>query len=73
MMDKSTTRNRKMIIIVLVNFIRGSVFFGSYDVSNSSMDSTKMYNLFEESIEKIEKENIVQIVTDNAIENVIAC
>ncbi|KAH0722285.1 hypothetical protein KY289_005329 [Solanum tuberosum] len=41
----------------------------SYDASDSSTDSNKMFNLFEKTIMKIGKENVVQVVTDNASEN----
>nr|XP_018630457.2 uncharacterized protein LOC104108482 [Nicotiana tomentosiformis] len=72
MMDKWTTRNEKMVINVLVNSPRGSVFLESYDAGNSSTDATKMYNLFANTIEKIGKEDVVQVVTDNTSENVSA-
>nr|XP_025884104.1 uncharacterized protein LOC101249139 [Solanum lycopersicum]XP_025884105.1 uncharacterized protein LOC101249139 [Solanum lycopersicum] len=72
MMDKWTARNGKMIINILVNSPIGSVFLGSVDASNESTDSTKMYKLFESTIERIGPENVVQIVTDNASENVKA-
>ncbi|XP_015065814.1 uncharacterized protein LOC107011018 [Solanum pennellii] len=72
MMDKWTARNGKMIINILVNSPIGSVFLGSVDASNECTDSTKMYKLFESTIERIEPENVVQIVTDNASENVKA-
>jgi len=58
-----------MVINVLVNSPRGSVFLESYDASDSSTDSNKMFNLFEKTIMKIGKENVVQVVTDNASEN----
>ncbi|TMW99406.1 hypothetical protein EJD97_002627 [Solanum chilense] len=70
MMDKWTTRNGKMIINIVVNFSIGSVFLGS--VGNESTDSTKMYKLFESSIERIGPENVLQIITDNASEHVKA-
>ncbi|XP_055812957.1 uncharacterized protein LOC129882601 [Solanum dulcamara] len=69
MMDKWTTRNGKMIINVLVNSPKGSVILESHDASDSSTDSNKMFNLFEKTILKIGKENVVQVVTDNASEN----
>ncbi|XP_019241942.1 PREDICTED: uncharacterized protein LOC109221977 [Nicotiana attenuata] len=62
----------KMIINVLVNSPRGSVFLESHDASNFSTDESKMYSLFRKTIDKIEKENVVQVVTDNASENVSA-
>ncbi|XP_070002609.1 uncharacterized protein [Nicotiana sylvestris] len=61
-----------MVINVLANSSRGSVFLVSYNASNSSTDATKMYNLFAKTIEKVGKENVVQVVTDNASENVSA-
>nr|XP_018626576.1 uncharacterized protein LOC108945274 [Nicotiana tomentosiformis] len=69
MMDKWTTKNEKMVINVLVNYPRGSVFLESYDASDSSTNSDKMFNLFEKTLLKIGKENVVQVVTDNASEN----
>ncbi|KAF3674774.1 hypothetical protein FXO38_05057, partial [Capsicum annuum] len=72
MMDKWTTRNVRMIINILVNCSIGSIFLGSVDASNESTTGTKMYNLFEKTIEDIGPENIVQVVTDNASENVKA-
>ncbi|XP_015072768.1 uncharacterized protein LOC107016988 [Solanum pennellii] len=60
MMDKWTARNDKMIINILVNSPIGSVFLGSVDASNESTDSTKMYMLFENTIERIGPKNIVQ-------------
>ncbi|KAF3682083.1 hypothetical protein FXO37_02537 [Capsicum annuum] len=48
----------------------GSIFLGSVDASNESTTSTKMYNLFEKTIEDIGPKNIVQVVMDNASENV---
>ncbi|XP_075092047.1 uncharacterized protein LOC107764674 [Nicotiana tabacum] len=71
-MDKWIVRNEKMIINVLVNSPRGSVFLESHDASNSSTDGIKIYNLFRKTIDKIGKQNIIQIVTDNASENVSA-
>ncbi|OIT06961.1 hypothetical protein A4A49_18386 [Nicotiana attenuata] len=70
MMDKWTARNEKMIINILVNSPKGSLFLESVDASDSSTDSTKMYSLFKSTIDSIGAENIVQVVTDNASENV---
>ena len=69
MMDKWTTRNGKMVINVLVNSPSGSVFLESYDASNSSTDSNKMFNLFEKTLMKVRQENVVQVAIDNASEN----
>ncbi|XP_019237352.1 PREDICTED: uncharacterized protein LOC109217548 [Nicotiana attenuata] len=72
MMDKWTARNGKMIINILVNSPKGSLFLESVDASDSSTDSTKMFSLFKSTIDSIGAENIVQVVTDNASENVKA-
>ncbi|XP_016507314.2 uncharacterized protein LOC107824999 [Nicotiana tabacum] len=42
MMDKWTARNEKMIINILVNSPKGSLFLESVDASDSLTDSTKM-------------------------------
>ncbi|XP_019253995.1 PREDICTED: uncharacterized protein LOC109232704 [Nicotiana attenuata] len=72
MMDKWTARNGKMITNILVNSPKGSLFLESVDASDSSTDSTKMFSLFKSTIDSIGAENIVQVVTDNASENVKA-
>ncbi|XP_070028065.1 uncharacterized protein [Nicotiana sylvestris] len=69
MMDEWKVKNEKMVINVLVNSPRGSVFLESYDASDSSTDSNKMFNLFEKTILKVGPENVVQVVIDNASEN----
>ncbi|XP_075111466.1 uncharacterized protein LOC142181809 [Nicotiana tabacum] len=72
MMDKWIVRNGKMIINILVNSLKGSLFLESVYASNSSTDSTKMYSLLKSTIDSIGAENVVQVVTDNASENVKA-
>ncbi|XP_019244884.1 PREDICTED: uncharacterized protein LOC109224804 isoform X2 [Nicotiana attenuata] len=72
MMDKWTARTGKMIINVLVNSPRGSLFLESIDASDSSTDHIKMFTLFQNTIEKIGPSKVVQVVTDNASENVKA-
>ncbi|XP_060170974.1 uncharacterized protein LOC132601945 [Lycium barbarum] len=72
MMDKWMARTGKMIINVLVNSPKGSLFLESIDASDSSTDSIKMFSLFQSTIEKIGPENVVQVITDNATENVKA-
>ncbi|XP_019242058.1 PREDICTED: uncharacterized protein LOC109222111 [Nicotiana attenuata] len=61
-----------MIVNILVNSPKGSLFLESVYESDSSTDSTKMYSLFKSTIDSIGAENVVQIVTDNASENVKA-
>ncbi|XP_047260644.1 uncharacterized protein LOC124893838, partial [Capsicum annuum] len=59
MMDKWTARTGKMIINVLVNFPRASLFLDSIDASDT--DSIEMFSLFKSTIEKIGPENVVQV------------
>jgi len=70
MMDKWPARNGKMIINILVNSPISSVFLGFVDASNKSTNSTKMYNLFKKTIERIGSGNVIQAVIDNASKNV---
>ncbi|XP_075103563.1 uncharacterized protein LOC142178132 [Nicotiana tabacum] len=72
MMDKWTARTGKMIINVLVNSPKGSLFLESINASDSSTDHIKMFTLFQNTIEKIGPSKVVQVVTDNASENVKA-
>ncbi|XP_075081470.1 uncharacterized protein LOC107808014 isoform X1 [Nicotiana tabacum] len=72
MMDKWTVRNGKIIINILVNSPKGSLFLESIDASHSSTDSTKMYSLFKSTINSIGAENVVQVITDTGGENVKA-
>ncbi|XP_070006063.1 uncharacterized protein [Nicotiana sylvestris] len=72
MMDKWTARNGKIIINILVNSPKRSLFLESVDASDSSTDLTKMYSLFKSTIDSIGAENIVQVVMDNANESVKA-
>ncbi|XP_019252818.1 PREDICTED: uncharacterized protein LOC109231627 [Nicotiana attenuata] len=72
MMDKWTARTGKMIINVLVNSPRGSLFLESIDASDSSTNHMKMFTLFQNTTEKIGPSKVVQVVTDNASENVKA-
>lgn len=68
-MDKRTTKNGDMVINVLVNSPKRSVFLESYDVSDSSTNYDKMFYLFEKTTTKIRKENVVQVVIDDTTEN----
>ncbi|TMX02980.1 hypothetical protein EJD97_018890, partial [Solanum chilense] len=54
------------------NSPKGSIFLESNDSDDSSTDLIKMFSLFQNTIKKIEVENIGQVVTDNVAENVKA-
>ena len=51
---------------------KGSIFLESIDLSDSSTDSIKMFSIFQNTIKKIEVENIGQVVTNNVAGNVKA-
>lgn len=70
MMNKWTARTEKMIINVMVNSPKGSVFLESIDASNSSTDSIKMFSLFQDTKEKTGAKNVTQVVINNSRENV---
>lgn len=70
MMNKWTARTEKMIINVMVNSPKGSVFLESIDASNSSTDSIKMFSLFQDTKEKTGAKNVIQVVINNSRENV---
>ncbi|XP_070010172.1 uncharacterized protein [Nicotiana sylvestris] len=72
MMDKWTAKIGKMIINVLMNFSGGSLFLESIDASDASTGHIKMFTLFQNTIEKIDPSKVVQVVTNNASENVKA-
>lgn len=45
MMYKWTTKNGKMVINVLINYPKGSVFLEAHDAGDSYTNSNKMFKL----------------------------
>nr|GMD88020.1 uncharacterized protein LOC109167856 [Ipomoea batatas] len=72
MMDKWKDRRGRAFINVLVNCSLGSYFLESVDVSKDTVDANKMLELFETFVNQVGKDNVVQVISDNASENVRA-
>ncbi|XP_019155165.1 PREDICTED: uncharacterized protein LOC109152037 [Ipomoea nil] len=72
MMDKWTDRRGRAFINILVNCSLGSYFLQSVDVSTDTVDATKMLELFETFVNQVGKDKVVQVISDNASENVRA-
>nr|GMD15937.1 uncharacterized protein LOC109167856 [Ipomoea batatas] len=72
MMDKWTDRRSRSFINILVNCSLGSYFLESVDVSKDTVDANKMLELFETFVNQVEKDKVVQVISDNASENVRA-
>nr|GLL29490.1 uncharacterized protein LOC109152037 [Ipomoea trifida] len=72
MMDKWTDRRGRSFINILVNCSLGSYFLESVDVSKDMVDANKMLELFETFVNQVGKDKVVQVISDNASENVRA-
>lgn len=72
MADGWTDRNGRVLVNFLMNTPKGSVFLDTVDASDYSKTGAKMCDLLSKYIEQIGAENVVQVVTDNASENVLA-
>ncbi|XP_019169551.1 PREDICTED: uncharacterized protein LOC109165304 [Ipomoea nil] len=71
-MDKWTDRRGRVFINILVNCSLGSYFLQSVDVSTDTVDAKKMLELFETFVNQVGKDKVVQVISDNASENVRA-
>ncbi|XP_042007493.1 uncharacterized protein LOC121756101 [Salvia splendens] len=58
--------SQRDIINFLVNSPKGSVFIKSVDVSNIVKDANALLPMFEEIVDYVGEQNVIQIVTDNA-------
>ena len=67
MTDGWTDRRRRTLINFLVNSPKGSVFLKSIDASRISKTAEKIFHMIDEVVEEVGEENVVQIVTDNAV------
>ncbi|CAH1430634.1 unnamed protein product [Lactuca virosa] len=56
----------KYIVNFLVNSPKGSVFLKSLDVSEIKKDANTLFKMLDGMVDEIGKENVVQVVTDNA-------
>lgn len=65
MSDGWTDTRHRHLINFLANSPAGTFFLGSVDASNEVADATMLADLLEKQIEKVGKEYVVQVVTDN--------
>ncbi|XP_043705470.1 uncharacterized protein LOC122655330 [Telopea speciosissima] len=72
MSDGWTDRKGSHLINFLVNCTEGTFFLGSMDASSQIQDAKMLFELLDSRIEEIGKENVVQVVTDNASNYVAA-
>ncbi|XP_019157446.1 PREDICTED: uncharacterized protein LOC109154013 [Ipomoea nil] len=69
MTDAWTDRKRRSIMNLCVNSRLGTVFLSSKECSNEAHTSQFIFEYVEEGIAEVGEENVVQIVTDNAANN----
>ena len=72
MADGWTDKRGRTLINFLVNCPRGTMFVESVDASSYSKDGQKLFELLDKFVEKVGKENVVQVITDSAAANVLA-
>lgn len=65
MSDGWTDTSKRHLINFLVNSPAGTFFLGSVDASGKVADAHMLANLLEEQIDKVGREHVVQIITDN--------
>lgn len=65
MSDGWTDTRHRHLINFLANSPAGTFFLGSVDASSEVADATMLADLLEKQIEKVGKEYVVQVVTDN--------
>ncbi|KAL8532011.1 hypothetical protein ACS0TY_008567 [Phlomoides rotata] len=72
MVDGWTDKRQRTLINFLINSPRGLVFIESVDASEYAKTGEKMCELIDRIIVKVGVENVVQIITDNASNMVLA-
>ncbi|KAJ9542777.1 hypothetical protein OSB04_029283 [Centaurea solstitialis] len=72
MTDGWRDREGRALINFLVNTPRGSIFIESVDASSYSHTGDNLFKLFDQFIQKVGPDDVVQIVTDSASNNVLA-
>lgn len=72
MADGWRDRKGRALINFLVNTPRGSVFIESVDASSYSHTGENLFKLFDRFIQKVGPDDVIQIVTDSASNNVLA-
>ncbi|XP_042497655.1 uncharacterized protein LOC122076424 [Macadamia integrifolia] len=72
MFDGWTDKRGRHLINFLVNCPLGTYFMGSVDVSSESQYADMLFQLLDSKIEEIGEDNVIQVVTDNATNYVVA-
>ncbi|XP_058005456.1 uncharacterized protein LOC131181417 [Hevea brasiliensis] len=72
MCDGWTDRKGRTLINFLANSLKGSVFIKSVDASDESKTAALLTSLIEKELMEIGSEKVVQVVTNNASNNVAA-
>ncbi|CAH9140124.1 unnamed protein product [Cuscuta epithymum] len=72
MTDAWTDRKKRSIMNLCVNCKEGTCFLSSLDASNESHTGEFIFEYVDKCIQEVGPENVVQIVTDNATNNVLA-
>ena len=72
MADGWTDRRNRTLINFLVNSPKGTMFIESIDASSYVKDGKKMFELFDNFVDRIGEANVGQVVTDSASVNVMA-
>jgi len=72
MSDAWTDRKGRSIMNLVLNCYSGTMFYESENTSKDIHDGYFIYNLINTTIEKLGEECVVQVVTDNASNNIAA-
>ncbi len=72
MVDDWTDKKQTILINLLVNSPKGIVFIESINASEYSKTGDKMYELLNRFVKRVEEANVVQVVTDNASNYMLA-
>jgi len=65
-LDGWTYVNHRPFINILVSSLKGVMFLNSHDTIGKTKYGPYLMGLFKEEIEEVERENVVQIVTNSA-------
>ena len=65
MTDGWTNQKQQSIINFLVYCPKGTIFLKSVDTSGLRKDAETLFNIFDEVVQEIGAENLVQFITDN--------
>ena len=62
----------RTLLNFLVNSLRGTMFIESIDASSYSKTGERVFHLLDSWVERIGEKNVVQVITDNASNYVMA-